>query len=467
MRKVLVYRARLPEGAVRVISVSVRTAQSAAGLGGGRLRTPCRVMLRYATAGGQVRRHRGELWTALAPGAVVRAAACQVEGGEALVSLRPVRARGAPSQPGAAVADRFDLPFSLQAWGVTALTGARVWLRLACRARPGALALRGTLRVLLETSGGLLRLRMPFVRLLAVPDVDDTLRWRASWRTRGLRAHVGPGGQISGNLRLTVRCEGRPPAPIAPATVEQQSPAVLKSIREVTGQITGLTAEPAGPGCAIVRGAVELDIYGVDATGASRWAGRAIPFAELVAAADGDRLEATAGIERLSHGPGGVQVSLVLGVMAFRTETVRLDGGEYRAERIVGTAETTVLLLTGTPVGPAPGDARGEQPLRPVPAGGWARVPVLPSTPGEEDGNGIRLHLPLPAPARAVAGLQITDAGHVEALVKTDLGLLHVCGQSSEQLTNVVAATAYPIMHGDGWQLRVIIMQEGFGHKTS
>jgi len=73
--------------------------------------------------------------------------------------------------------------------------------------------------------------------------------------------------------------------------------------------------------------------------GASRWAGRTVPFAELVAVADGDRLEAAARIEGLSHGPAGIQISLVLRVTALRTETVRLDGACYRAERVAGAGE--------------------------------------------------------------------------------------------------------------------------------
>lgn len=492
--KVLVYRARLPEDAERVVSVSVRTGRSAAGLGGGRLRTPCRVMIRYAAADGQVRRHRGELLAALAPGVGLQVLACQFAGGEVLLSLRPVHRQGgrAPglglgagagdgAGPGAgaagglagpmgpAVADSFALPFGLQAWGVTAVTGARVWLRVACRARPGALALRGTLRLALATPGGPLHLRIPFLRVFAVTALPDGLRWRALWRVTRLHAQVDQGGLISGEVLLAVRCLGRPPAGSAALATAPKPD--MKSIREVTGQITGLTAEPAGPGCAIIRGTVDLDIYGVDGEGASRWAGQVVPFAELLAVADGDRLEATGRIERLSHGPAGIQITLNLDVTALRTETIHLFGTSYRAERLVGAAAAT-LVLTETvrraaPTQPVPTTRAN---AAPGPASGrdWIDVPVTRARPGAAHDQASHVHLPLPAPAHAVTALQITDEGNVEAMVKTNPGHLLIRGQIGKHRTGAsAAATAYPIMQGDRWQLRIIITQEGSGHKTS
>jgi hypothetical protein len=422
-------------------------------------------MIRYATADGRVRRHRGGLLAALAPGAVVRAVSCQMEGREVLVSLRAAGGAGRRAEPpGVTLSDRFALPFGLQAWGVTALSGARVWLRLTCRARPRALALRGTLRLILETPGGPLRLRLPFLRVVAAPEVPDGLRWRSSWRVDGLFTRVDPGGQISGELALSVRCEGRPGAPATALDVaDRPPPPALKLIREVTGQVTGLSAEPAGPDCAVVRGAVDLDIYGVDGVGASRWAGRTVPFAELLAVADGDRFEPEARIERLQHGPGGIQVALALRVTALRTEIVNLGGAAYRVERVAGTADRTVLL-TERPDGPAP-DGPGPGAPRARPASPWLDLTPQPAPP--QAPRDTQAHIPLPAPAHAVTALQITDTGRIEALIKTSDGLRLISGQITGGVKTPVAATAYPVLHNDAWQLNLIITQEENGGETS
>ncbi|HYF76902.1 MAG TPA: hypothetical protein VD973_07215, partial [Symbiobacteriaceae bacterium] len=135
-------------------------------------------------------------------------------------------------------------------------------------------------------------------------------------------------------------------------------------------------------------------------------------------------------------------------------------GADYRAERLAGAAATTLVLTDapgGEPLGIA---ARG-----PAPQAGWIDVPISPAQP---ENQADYVHLPLPVPAHAVTALRIAEAGLVEALVKTSQGHLLIQGRIPVHRTRTpIAATAYPLMHGDGWQLRIIITQERNGYGTS
>jgi len=411
---VLAYRARLDESAEVIVSVAVRLRPVAGGLGTHRPSASCLVVIRYACAGGRLRRHRGALPVDLPPGTALRVAAFQLSGSEAFITLRPAPPPPRGAGNGAAVMDRFTLPLGLQAWGVTALSGAEIALRLICRGREQELVLRGVVYVTLHSPGGAFRLRIPFLRILAAV-VPAGLHWRAMGGVTGLHARVEPGGRIAGELVLAVRCEGRP----RPAARLQPPFALL---HEVTGTIARLAAEPAGPGHSVVRGALELDMYGTDDQGRSRWAGRTLPFSALLAVA-GERLEPFARIERIRHNISAVQATLEVGVTALRPETVQLGAAPFRLERILGTAVTTLVLSQpvkedGERSG-KPGTTERRDGFLPVPgpAAGWEEVAVVISAPGVEPLRGasrwsVRAALggtpageaPYPAPLRATTG---------------------------------------------------------------
>ncbi|HWI64162.1 MAG TPA: hypothetical protein VNT75_20180 [Symbiobacteriaceae bacterium] len=506
----LVYRARLERAAAAVISVTVRVGRPAPGLGAGRP-ARCRVVVRYAAApDGALCRHRGAFAAQVPPGAALRVAGWQADGPDLLVSFAVARPTRGEEQ-GAAVGDRFTLPIGLQAWGVTAVTGVGLNLLLHCRERQAELILRGMLRLTLQTPGGPFHQQVPFLRLVAAGDLPPGLRWRVYGGVTELRVQVAPGGLITGEVQLAVRCEGRPrPAPQAKAPS-------LQRVREVTGRIAGLTAEPAGDGLSVVRGALEVDLYGVDAAGLSRWSGRTLPFSALLPVA-GDRLEPFARVERLSHRSGTVEGALEVGVTALCAETMQMGSQLYRFERIAGTAATTVVLTDES--APKPGahpEAERKETFLPLPspAGGWGEVAVTLHAPAPRHGRwtvkatlsgspplhtggnttaeavipallrvdtaGLHLrtvllpslsprhlprtqhgephHLPLPGPTQAVIGLSLTDSGEVTALIKTSRWQ-RIEGRIASKGGRPVAATAFPVLHGDDWRMCIIVTHE-------
>jgi hypothetical protein len=417
----LVYRARLDGAACEVLSVAVRQRPVLPFLGAGSPGAPYMVTVRYAAADGTVRTHRGLVRAAGAPGATLAVAACQVDGAEALITLRPA---GAPRAPrGVAVADRFRLPLSLQAWGVTAIAGAEVAVRATCRARGDALLLRGVALVQVATPGATFRFRIPFCRVLAADAAEAGLCWQSMAGAAGLHLQVAPGGLITGELVVAARCEGRPRA--APP-----APADCRTVWEVGGRIARVAAEHAGQGHAVLRGMIELDVFWLDGAGTSRWTGRSLPFSALLevpGVAEGDRLEGWARLERLAQqGAAGATVAalaVAAGVTALRPAEVALGEAQFRLDRVAGSAVTTLTLtaqLWEAPGGAGPG---GEVEARTValplagPAAGWEEVSValVPEAGAGAGGHGrwrIRAALrgrpvgevPYPSALKAVTG---------------------------------------------------------------
>lgn len=435
----LVYRATL-DGPRQILGVAVRPLWAGgAALGPSSTGAPYGVALRFVDAGGRVRTHRGRLVAALAPGTSLRVAGWQVDDGGALVSLRadPPLRRGAAAR-GGALSDRFRLPFRATAWGVTAVSGADLILSAVCRpAGVGALLLRGVLRLTVETPAAAFRFRIPFCRVVAAT-VPAGCRWTALAGVTGLHMQVAPGGQITGEAVVAVRCEGRPvPEEARPAGAD------LGTVRELTAQLEQAAAEPATPGHAVVRGTVQLDLYYTDRAGASRWAGRRLPFsalAELPGAGPNDRLEVTGAVQRLTHRPeDGLTVHLVLAlaVTALQARLVTLDGAPCRVEAVVATASCTVMLAEPFwPVPAEPGAAPGVEvrrarlPLAGPPVG-WEEAAAVAATPraAAQPGQGrweVRAQVggtplgeaPYPAPLRAATGGTVAlDPGHGLAVV--------------------------------------------------
>lgn len=444
----LVYRAPL-DGPGPVLSVTVRPLRAPRpGPGAAEPSAPYALTLRYSTADGRVQTHRGRLVAAVAPGTPLMVAGWQATEGALLVSLRPAPPRRGTSR-GGALSDRFRLPFQVSAWGVTAVSGAVLALSCVCRAvGTGSLLVRGTLRLTLHSPSASFDLRLPYCRVVAA-DVPADCRWSALVGVTGFHVRVAPGGQISGEAVLAVRCEGRPaPAPPGPR-------ADLQAVRELTALPDAVVAEPATPGHAVVRGTVQLDLYYTDGTGASRWAGRRPTFSALVAvpgADPDDRLEAAAVVQRLTHRPAdGLSVHLIVAVTvtALRRSTVTLEGLPCRIEQVIATGTVTVVL-TETFWPPDPNVSLGREtrsarlPLAGPPTG-WEEVAAVLSTPraAAQPGHGqwqVKGSLggtplnesPYPAPLRAATGGTVAlDPGHglavVPSLVSVDtsgLGLV-------------------------------------------
>jgi hypothetical protein len=387
---VLVYRTELEEGAV-VTAMSARPLGTGPRLGAVPMQA-YRITVRYALPDGRGGVRRGRLLAALPMGTALVVAGYHRDGRGVVASLRPT---GSPRPGrGAAVADRFRLPVALQAWGVTAVSGAALRVDGALRAGGGALTVRGAVRLRLRTPSGEFALRIPFVRVLDgfVPG----LRWRLRVGVTGLRVRVEPGGRLQGEVAVALRAEGRP----APVGARSGGGEPLALVREVAGEVRGLAAEGAGAGQAVVRGTVELDVYGIDRRGRSRWTGRSLPFTALVevapAVGPGDRLEATAAIERLTHAHGHVQVLMAFAVTVLRSVTIVAgDGQRYRVEQVVGTAAGALALREA--LYPQEGDAvpDGEEAVvreLPLPGpGAWTDLTVaLHATADAGDGAGTR-----------------------------------------------------------------------------
>ncbi|HYG58108.1 MAG TPA: hypothetical protein VD902_08615 [Symbiobacteriaceae bacterium] len=436
----LVYRARLDPGAETVLSASARPV---AGAPAGSMQS-LRVTLRYTVPGGAVRTHRGRLMAALPEGASLALSAWQVAEGEALLTFRvslPPRRTG----PGLALTDHFRLPLGLQSWGVTAVSGARVHFTAACRPAGPWLRVQGAVTVLLLTPGATFRLRVPFLRMAGVPDLEPGLRWQACGGVSGLRLRVEPGGRMGGEVMVGLRCEGRPAAPVRSGAVAP-APGEVRHVREVTGHVSRVAAEVAGAGQAVVRGMVELELWWLDREGRSRHTGRAVPFSVLAAlegAEAGDRLEAGARLERLApevqHGRVVVRALLSVSVTALRPSAVELGGVYYQLERIAGAGAASVVLaeeLTAQPPD-TPGDSVPDS--LPVslalegPPDGWQDLCIGLEAPEVRAGQGRaawRIGARLGSMPVSATGAAPLEPGQVlsvvAALQQFDLSGLHV-----------------------------------------
>lgn len=393
----LFYRARLEGAIAAVVSLTAGPVRWRPGLGGGEGRA--RVTLRYALAPtGEVRLHRGWLYTHLPAGTRLRVAGYQADGPELLLSLRPMRpARGEPER----VDDRFRLPFHLQSWGLSVLRAVSARLSLACRARQGAMLLRGRLRLVVEGPAGTLAVAIPFCRLLAVAACEE-LDWRARGGVVVLACRVEPGGAVVGEAVLAVSCQGRTPAAAAPS-----APPEVAVVRELTGHVATVSAEHAGEGRALVRGALELDVAWADGSGRSRWTGRETPFGALLAIPglqEGDRLEPVAEIDRLSRVGRGAQsraaALVAVGVTALRSVHLPLEGQWYRVEQVMGQAIATLPVVAElfdrpcpAPPRPACSVATADLP-RAFGSHGWQQL-RLELKPGMTVGEGWRSALSL------------------------------------------------------------------------
>ena len=358
----LFYRARLdrPAAALSVSLSPVRPAPAAspAGLGG-----LVRVVVRHGAPSGPVGVHRGRLHTDLPPGRRLRLAGCQADGETLLLSLATVPARAGRER----LADRFRLPFRLTAWGVEAVTGARVELFCIPSVQPGFLLLRGRAVLALETPSARLVRAVSFCRRLAV-DLNPSLTWRARAAVEGLDLRVGPGGRVEGWLHVAAVCRGEPGAPggrtdpaagayasgrdasrVPPAgSARLAEPA---AVRRVDAAVARLKAEVVCDGLALISGLVALDVAWADRSGRGRWTCREVPFSALMEIAGlcvGDGLEPVAQVERLTRVGSGAdaRAAMLLGVglTALRTVHREIGGAWYRMAQVVGQAVATVEL---------------------------------------------------------------------------------------------------------------------------
>jgi hypothetical protein len=382
---VLVYRTEVEAGAA-ILTVAVRPLPGSTGFG--RPAAAYRVILRYALPDGCMRVRRGRLQTALPPGTILTVIAHHIDGTAAVVSLQPAGALR-PGR-GAAVSDRFRLPVSLQAWGVTLLSGADVGVDAVLRAGEGRLLVRGAVWLQLRTPAATLKLRVPFLRVLAA-DTTPGLRWRLCAGVSGLSLRVEPGGRIAGEVWVGWRAEGRP-------TAKPLEGAGLARIREVTATVAGAAAEHAGAGHAVLRGNVGIDLFGIDHRGRSRWTGRTVPFAtllDLAGALPDDRLEASAVLDRLTHTADEVRLLVTAHVLALRPVTIVAgDGLRYRVERVVAEGRETVALVEpidrGAPVAPETGGGAGVTRQLPLPGpDAWSELTAaLSGSAGARSGTG-------------------------------------------------------------------------------
>lgn len=465
----LVYRARLDATADEVLAVSVRRRPADAALGGSGLNGRYRVLVRYADGAGLIRTHRGEVAAAVPPAAALFPVAWQVDGGEALVTLR-AGAPGGRGARGSAAALRIALPVALHAWSVTAVTGAALGVRAVCRPCGGGLLVRGRVFLQLQTAAAEFPLRIPFARLLAL-EADPGLRWRAAAGLAGFQVQVAPGGAITGEVVVAVRCEGRPeirPDPPRPR---------VASIREVSGAVARVEAEVAGDGHAVVRGAVDLDVYWVDVQGRSRWTGRSVPFAALVelpGAEPDDRLQAGARIDRLTRKGEEVHLVLQVTVAALRPEMVALGGAAYRLERHVAASAAAVEATEPLWAAAEPGRPGQRSPALPLPAAIRVDGPATQTATGLSWGQPLpepppggapplEAALPLPGPVSGVTGLTIVperDGWAVSACVRAP-------GSGQRRVTGRIRAEgkggrpagllAFPMVQNGAWLLRLYI----------
>lgn len=355
----LVYRARLGEAAGEILAVSVRP-RPAAFLLGDSLPARLRVIIRYALPSGAVHVHRGDLCGAGTPRPWV-VAGYQLDDGEVLVSLIPASPAG--RQQAVFLTDQVRLPFAVTAWGVTRLEAVQVRLDAVCRAGERAVTVRGTVRLELVTPGVTLRLRIPFCRLMAA-EGGRGLRWQVWGAVTRLKARVEPGGQISGEMGLTLRCAGRPAAERPQAQPASRAP-VLALVRGLEGRILRAEAEPLDGEHVLARGTAELDLYWIDEAGRSRWTGRTVAFAAVLplkGVRPDDRLEAVATVERLTPVRQAQRVTarLVAGlrVTALRDAVGSLGTRQYRLQELAGEATGTAAaeeLLLGEPASGMPG----------------------------------------------------------------------------------------------------------------
>lgn len=362
MTSVFIYQAVLPTIPAAVLSVRALPVRPQRGwqLGGELPGRAFRIIIRYAVEDGRVVAHRGLLRTALPPGQRLRVAAWQVDGAHVTVTLAPP---GRPRQRRSrrCVADRFRLPLSFQAWGVTSLIEVAVHLRAWARGQRDALQICGAVTVRLYTPAAALRIRRPFARLLAMPGAED-LSWRVDGGASRLQLRVHPGGRITGEVELALYYEGRPPG--APLGVD---PGGILQVRDLQATVKDVRAEALSAGFVLVQGTVALDVYWVGQGHRSRWTGRHVPFsgvARLGAAEEGDRLgaaeedgrlcpvqagdrlEAQAVVTRIQplprQGPGWAALLISAAVTQFRTSDVRLGQRCYRLEEVVGEGTVPV-----------------------------------------------------------------------------------------------------------------------------
>ncbi len=337
--EVLCYRTRLLGPVDRLVSLGVGVVQASPGSLLGRRAA---VTIRYTLPNeSRVQVHRGWLYTEFPCGTRLQVIGFQAEGPEVLLSLRPVRAGAERS---GTVASRIRLPFQFQSWGVRVLRAASFRLKLACRTGFEGLLMHGWLSLILQTDSSPLHLRIPFCRLLRGEKGSD-LQWRCYGGVLGFRTWVHEGGTIEGEALIEIQASGISPQP-APLT----EPAVALW-REISAEVTGITAEVIRPDKALVSGRVNLDLYWSDRSGRSRWTGRTVPLSamlELPGLREGDRLEPVARVERLLRvGEGDTARASLLaavGLTALRSSFRRVEGALCRLEEVVGQAFTSVAM---------------------------------------------------------------------------------------------------------------------------
>lgn len=404
----LIYRAELAEEPSFILSVGVRRYPVGGRAGGGRrlgggASTRHRVTVRYVGAGGGIRAARGILWATLAADRRLIVRGYQISGREVLVSLEAAVA-GGPGTGGpdagrpVVVLDRFRLPVGLQAWGVTAVTGAEVEVQATCQWQQAALSVRGRVWLTLRTPGAPFCLVIPFCRTLREA-AEAGLRWRTIVGVTGLNLRVEPGGWVAGELVVALRNEGRWAGLVAPVVRPELE--AMQRVREADARVAEVLAERTDSGDAQVRGALELDLYWIDGHGQGRWTGRKVPFAGPVPLADlaeGDRLEAVAQVERLTHRSAAdrVMVDVLVGVTVttLRAECVLIGGQPYRLERLVDAGTTSIPVAAtfggeggrGTPAGSRV--VAAGVPL-PGPAEGWREMEATVGTPEASGGGGV------------------------------------------------------------------------------
>jgi hypothetical protein len=303
------------------------------------------------------------LYTVHPPGRQLRLLGNHLDGAALLLSLGLVPAQAG----GERVQVHVDLPFRLESWGVTAATGMVVRLSCTCAAEQGGLLLRGRAHLRLETPGMHLLRTVHFSRFAAV-DLNPHLRWRAVGWVEALDCRIAPDGVIEGRLQAVVACRGDAEAS-PPLVLPGRGFAVdgVAAVRRVSAGVAKLAAEYVSDGWALVSGMVEVDVAWADQSGRGRWTCLQTPFSAMLAIPgleDGDRLEPTAQIDRISrmgHGPEERSfLLLALGLTALRPAHLPLEGSWYRVERVVGQAVCSLDLVQ--PLFP-PGEVRSDPAL--------------------------------------------------------------------------------------------------------
>jgi hypothetical protein len=438
VRDMLVYRAPLQGAVKELLAVTIHPRPN--GL---------RVTIRYVLLGGRVVVHRGRIYVPGAPRrAVVRVAGYQISGGELFLTLVYAPPVIEEIKEDLVLADHFALPFALQAWGVECIALATCSVSVVCRGWGRTLSIAGAATLNLRAPAQMHQLRIPFCR--SIPLTQELHHvWHVRTTTTTSEA-VEPGGRIVGTVTIAIRCVGRP-LRVAADVAGYLDRSEVARVREVLATVARVTAAQAGEGEALVQGALDLDIYWADRDGQSRWTGRSVPFAGVLAVPGqglDDRLEVQAQVLSLSLSPGlapdraapvGAQILLAVTVTALRTANVLLDGLCYRLQRVVGQACTTLEV-----VAPFEASRSGSSPVRPAPEGAPL---VRGSTPGATE-----ITCAAPGAVRSILALE-QRVGQVRALLALTGGGLHLVTAPLPQPATKLLAIASK--QGDGWLIRI------------